>query len=124
MEGGHIDRRIGGRAASREDLDGADQQLLAPLANLVGMELETLGELGQRDIAFQCREGDFGLEGRGVIATGTTGHDGSGEVSERSLRKPACLQSVLSEGPGPLLWGTPGPGRDALHCANRRQRTH
>ena len=69
----------------------------------MGVELEALGKLGQGGIAFQRRECDLGLEGGGVIPTGTTGHGGSGEVSERSLRKPACLQSMLSEQPGPLL---------------------
>ncbi len=67
------------------------------------VELEALGELGQRGIAFQRGECDLGLEGGGVIPTGTTWHEGPGEVSERFLGKPACLPSVLSEEPGPLL---------------------
>ena len=104
MERRHVDGRGGGLAAGREDLHGAGEQLLAPLADLVGVELEALGELGQGGIAFQRGECDLGLEGGGVIPTGTTGHVGSSEVSERSLRKPVCLQSVLSEEPGPLLW--------------------
>lgn len=40
----------------------APAQLLTPRADLVGMELEALGELGQRGIAFQGRECDLGLK--------------------------------------------------------------
>ena len=77
VEHRHIDGWGGGWAAGREDLDGAGEQLLAPRADLVRVELEALGELGQRGIAFQRGERHLGLEGGGVIPTGTTGQDGS-----------------------------------------------
>lgn len=89
MQRRDIDGRVGGFAAGREDVDGAGEQLLAPLADLMGMQLEAFRELGQRGIAFQRGECDLGLEGGRVIPTGTTGHGGSSEVSERSLREPA-----------------------------------
>ncbi len=81
MQGRDIDRRIGGLAAEGEDSGGAGEQLLPPLADLVRMEFEALGELGQGGIAFQRREVDRSLEGGGVIPTGTTGNEGSNEVS-------------------------------------------
>lgn len=110
MQRRHIDGRLGGLPPGGEDLDGASEQLFAPLADLVSVELEAFRELGERGIAFQRGERHLSLEGWGVIPTGTAGHEGSREVSERSLREPACLQSVLSEEPGPLLFLFAGLG--------------
>ena len=42
-----------GLAAGRRDLHGAGGQLLAPLADPMGVDVEVIGELGQRGIAFQ-----------------------------------------------------------------------
>ena len=109
-------RSGGGRAVTRppevatagcEDVclvgGAAGEQLLVPLADLVGVELEALGELSPRGIAVQRGERHLGLAGGGVIPAGTTGHGGSEAVSERSLRKPTGVQRALSELPGPLL---------------------
>ena len=103
MERGDIDRWIGRRAARGKDLGGASEPLLPPLTDLGGMQLEALAELRQGGIASQCREGDLGLEGGGVIPTGTTGDEGSNEMSERSVGKPARLHSALFRLPEPLL---------------------
>jgi hypothetical protein len=48
VERRHVNGRIGGLAAGREDLDGTGEQLLAPLADLMGLELKALGKLGPR----------------------------------------------------------------------------
>ena len=103
MQGRDVDRRVGGLPPGREHVGGAGQQLFAPGADLVRVELEALGQLPQGGIALQRGEGDLGLEGGGVIATGTTGHEDSWKVSERSLGEPACLHSPLFREPGPRL---------------------
>lgn len=44
----HVDGRVGRLPAGGKDLHGAGEPLRAPLADLVGMELEALGESSAR----------------------------------------------------------------------------
>jgi hypothetical protein len=69
----HVDRQLDGTPLG-EDRGGAAQQLLAPLADLVRMHIEALGQLGERGLAFHGRQSDLGFERRRVVTTGTTGH--------------------------------------------------
>jgi hypothetical protein len=64
----------GGSTPLGEDRDGAAQQLFAPLADLVWMHIEALGQLGERGLAFHGRQGDLRVERWRVVPTGTTGH--------------------------------------------------
>ena len=56
------------------------------------VDVEALGELGERGIALEGRERDLGLEGGAVIATETTGHEGSGS-SERKIARESRLST-------------------------------
>jgi hypothetical protein len=51
------------------------QQLRLPLRHAVGMDVELFGKLGDRAIAFECRERHFRLEGACAVAARTSGHE-------------------------------------------------
>ncbi len=88
MEGLDIDGRVE-RPPLGKDGGGAGQELLAPLANLVRMHIEALGQLGQRRLASDGGESDFGLEGRGVITTRTTRHRAGSGIEGRKIVREA-----------------------------------
>ena len=92
MEGGDIDRRRGRRAPEGEDVGRAREQLLAPRTDLMRVDVEALGEFGERGIALDGRERDLGLEGGAGMATGTTGLEGSGS-SERKIARASRLST-------------------------------
>ena len=69
----HVHDRLEGPPFG-EHRGGATQQLFAPLADLVRMHIEALGQLGEGGLAFHGRQSDLRFERRRVVPTGTTGH--------------------------------------------------
>lgn len=63
-----------------------------PGADLLRVDVEARGELGERGIAREGREGDLGPEGGADIATGTTRLEGS-ERSERKIARESRLST-------------------------------
>ena len=57
-----------------EDARGALLQLALPLRDLVGMNVELLGQLGQRFLTLHCGQGHLGLERRCVVPARTPAH--------------------------------------------------
>jgi hypothetical protein len=54
-----------------KQLGGVLKQLLLPVGDLARVDLELLGQLGQRLVTSDGLQGDLGLEGRGVVTTGS-----------------------------------------------------
>jgi len=81
------------RASLGEHGRRAREELLALLANLVRVDVKTLGQLGQRGLPADGRESDLGLESRGVVTTGTTGHKQSSNGEGRKIVRGARLSS-------------------------------
>jgi len=90
VQRGDIDGRLRGPAAGREDFNGAGEQLLAPLRDLMGVHFE----LAHGGLAFQRRERDLCLEDGGVIPTGTAGYEGL-RGGERKIAQGARLSTEL-----------------------------
>ena len=80
-----------GRGGSPNPSLRRERESLAPLANLMRMHIEALGQLRERGLAFHGREGDLRFERWRVVTTGTTGHrEGSESMDERSSVEPTC----------------------------------
>ena len=62
--------RFGRRRSAAEGFGRVLQKLPPPLGDLVGMQLELLGQLGQRLVFPQSRHGHLRLERRRVRAAG------------------------------------------------------
>ena len=92
VEGLDIHRPVE-RAPLSEHRGRAGQELLPPLANLGRMDIEALGQLRQRGLASHGGKGDLGLEGRGVITTGTTGQRMGSRIEGRKIVRGARLSS-------------------------------
>ena len=86
----HVDRGIGGGASLAKDFRGAREELVLPRRDLGWMHIEALRQLGDGAFVSDRREGDLGLEGRGMIAARTSGNGAVLlSVSEISLGEPA-----------------------------------
>jgi len=55
-----------------KNIGGGFQQLLFPVRDLVGMNIELFSQLGQCPVAPDRRQGHFGLEARCVIPSGSS----------------------------------------------------
>jgi len=71
----HLHRRFGGSCLLAEHVCRACEQLLFPRRDLVGVDVESLGQLGHRVLALDRGQGHFGFEGRGVVPADALGHD-------------------------------------------------
>src|SRR5713101_2752521 len=71
----HIDRRRGRCPAPRsENIGGAALKLRFPSRNLIGVDVEMLGQLGYRPIALDGCQRHLRLEGRGVVPARSSVH--------------------------------------------------
>ncbi len=67
VERRHIDGGLDGAAV--KDAVCTGEQLLLPRGDLAGMDVEPFGQLGERGFLSHRRQGDFRLEGRGMVTT-------------------------------------------------------
>src|SRR5712692_9176017 len=71
----HIDRGRGRCPAPRsENIGGAALKLRFPSRNLIGVDVEMLGQLGYRPIALDGCQRHLRLEGRGVVPARSSVH--------------------------------------------------
>ena len=71
VQGLDINGRFRAPTAFGEHVGGTGKQLVLPRGHLRGMQIKALRQIGERAIAFDGGEGDLGLEGRGMVPTGT-----------------------------------------------------
>ena len=74
MQRFEIDRRGLVRSGLAEDARDALLQLALPLRNLVGMDVELLGQLGQHLLTLDRGQGHLRLECRCMVPAGTSAH--------------------------------------------------
>lgn len=65
----------------------------------MGVQIEALGQLDQRGIAADGREGDLGLEGGDMVTTGSTGHGKGSEAEGRKIVRGARLSTPWPRSP-------------------------
>jgi hypothetical protein len=69
-----IDWRLPLRRRLAEDRGGALQELVLPVGDLVGVDVELLGKLRQRLVVANCGQRDLRLERRGMVTSRPSAH--------------------------------------------------
>jgi hypothetical protein len=99
----HVDgRRRFGLAVAAEDLGRPFQKLRAPGRDLIGVDVELLGQFSQRLLALDRGKRDFRLEGRTVVPARSSAHGLSCSRHHADLRQKFHL-SRESSFPEPAL---------------------
>ena len=104
MQGPHVHDRGSLRRGDRaEDAGGAFQKLRAPLRDLVWVNIELLGQLGQRLLASDGRQCHFRFEGRAVVPPWSSGHGALLALGNHADNARIIHSSPLSRFPEPPL---------------------